>query len=83
MYCRGYASASSPGYDILLPLAQQAGEGSEETTSEPVGTDNSNQVTVNKPEVVTTNNGRSPRLNPATVAQNEAKLHTALFGQRP
>ena len=83
MYCRGYASASSPGYDILLPLAQQAGEGSEETTSEPTAIRNSNQVTANKPAVVTTNNGRSPRLNPATVAQNDAKLHTTLFGRRP
>ena len=83
MYCRGYASASSPGYDILLPLAQQAGKESEEATSEPVGMDNSNQVTANKPEVVTTNNGRSLRLNSAAAAQNDAKLHTALFGQRP
>ena len=82
MYCRGYSSASSPGYDILLPLAQQAGEGNEETTGEPPAIGNPNPVTANQP-AASTNNGRSPRLNPATVAQNDAKLHTALFGRRP
>ncbi|MBK8903478.1 MAG: hypothetical protein IPM53_20005 [Anaerolineaceae bacterium] len=83
MYCRGYASASSPGYDILLPLAKQANDQREETPSEPAANGSSNQVAANKPEVETTNNGRSPQLNPATIAQNDAKLHKALFGQRP
>ena len=72
MYCRGYAGASSPGYDILMPMAVQAGEleanaGSGQTTAD------SQAVT----------NGRSPQVNPAAVAQKDAKLHTALFGQRP
>jgi hypothetical protein len=82
VYCRGYASASSPGYDILLPPATQANDRSKSTPSVPAANGSPDQVTANKP-TVTTNNGRSPQLNPTTVAQTEAKLHTALFGQRP
>ena len=82
VYCRGYASASSPGYDILLPLATQANDRSEESPGEPAANDNPNQVAANK-SAVTTNNDCSPQLNPAVLAQNDAKLHTALFGQRP
>jgi hypothetical protein len=82
VYCRGYASASSPGYDILLPPTTQANDRSEETPSEPAANISPDQVTANK-QVALTNNGRSPQLNAAAVAQNEAKLHTALFGQRP
>ena len=83
VYCRGYASASSPGYDILLPLTTKADDQDGKATSEPSANGCQNQVTASKPEVVTTNNGRAPQLNPAAVAQNDAKLHTALFGQRP
>lgn len=82
VYCRGYASASSPGYDILLPQATQANDQSKATPSEPAANGSPIQVTASK-QVAMTNNGRSPQLNPAAVAQNEAKLHTALFGQRP
>ena len=82
VYCRGYAGASSPGYDILLPLTTQANDRSKATPGEPTANDSPNHVAANLP-AVTTNNGRAPQLNPAAVAQNEAKLHTALFGQRP
>jgi hypothetical protein len=82
VYCRGYASASSPGYDILLPPAKQVSGWSEATPSQPTANGSPNQVPANLP-TATANNGRSLQLNAAAVAQNEAKLHTALFGQRP
>jgi len=82
MYCRGYASASSPGYDILLPLANQAGDRSEETTSESSVKTSPNQAIANK-SAGTMVNGRSTQVTSAAVAQKDAALHTALFGQRP
>ena len=82
VYCRGYASTSSPGYDILLLPATQVSDRSKATPSKPAANGSLNQVAANKP-AATTNNGRSPRLNPAAVEQNDTKLHTALFGQRP
>lgn len=82
VYCRGYASASSPGYDILLPLATQASDRSEATPGKPVVNGGPNQKAANQP-AETTNNGRSPQANPAAVAPNNAARHTALFGQRP
>ena len=80
VYCRGYASASSPGYDILLPLAAQAGEQVEKSLGELPANAGSNQVLSNNPAVT---NGRSPQVNPAAVAQKDAAFHAALFGQRP
>ncbi|MAT97767.1 MAG: hypothetical protein CL608_11530 [Anaerolineaceae bacterium] len=82
VYCRGYASASSPGYEILLPPAQQANDRSKATPSEPAANSSPNQVAASK-QVAMTKNGRSPQLHPAAVAENDAKVHTALFGQRP
>ena len=80
MYCRGYASASSPGYDILMPMAVQAGEQGEKSLGELAAKAGSGQTTADSQAVT---NGRSPQVNPAAVAQKDAKLHTALFGQRP
>ena len=80
VYCRGYASASSPGYDILLPLPTQARDLNEAAPSEPAANTGPNQVMSNNLAVA---NGRSPQVNPAAVAQKDAAFHTALFGQRP
>ena len=80
LYCRGYASASSPGYDILLPLTTQAHDKNEPVPSEPAANAGPNEAMSNNAAVT---NGRFPQVNPAAVAQKDAAFHTALFGQRP
>ena len=75
LYCRGYASASSPGYDILLPLATHARD-----QNEPGANEGLNEAMSNNSAVT---NGRSPQVNPAAIARKDAAFHTALFGQRP
>lgn len=82
VYCRGYASASSPGYDILLPLTTQANDRSKATPGGPAVDGGPSQIAANQP-AVTTNNGRSPQANPAAAAPNDDARHTALLGQRP
>jgi hypothetical protein len=80
VYCRGYASASSPGYDILLPMAVQAGEQGKKSLGELAVNVGPGQAIADNPAVT---NGRSPQVNPAAIAQKDAAFHTALFGQRP
>ncbi len=77
VYCRGYAGASSPGYDILQPTAvsphtavRQAQASHEAIPEPPTGADSSQ-----KDNPI---NGRLVNQPP----QQEMALHTALFGQR-
>lgn len=85
VYCRGYASASSPGYDILLPVAEadNSQRSSEvETTgarSPKAGTDTPALVLPGMPPSGVPN-CRFPQVNPGQIAQRDAALHTALFG---
>ena len=87
VYCRGYASASSPGYDILMPMPAAA-NGQEASHASGSAKTGLNPDISGKPAAVVelaeaAGNGRKPQVPPAAVTQRDAALHTALFGQRP
>lgn len=92
VYCRGYAGASSPGYDILLPMAAPP-ETSDKPAAVPqlAGAKASNEPGSRQPAVPGTEsmndpaNGRSANRPPALeeAPPQDAALNTALFGQRP
>ncbi len=89
MYCRGYAGASSPGYDILLPIPAAANDQEASHASGPARAGSTPEVS-GKPAPAAAvepseaaGNGRRPQVPPAAVIQRDAALHTALFGQRP
>ena len=90
VYCRGYASASSPGYDLLLPTAvPPAGQGkpAAEQTVVPQenGQPNNPQPAPMDNPIHQSGNGRSANQPPSingTPPQQDAALNSALFGQR-
>ena len=72
VYCRGYASASSPGYDILVPLAAEANG-------------RLNDVQSGEPAQAGVKNGASGQPGVTAVpttpmAAKNAAIHSALFG---
>ena len=91
VYCRGYASASSLGYDLLLP-ATVPPAGPEMPAAEPTVVPQENSHHNNPQPAPQSNlvhgsgNGRSinqpPSIN-GTPPQQDAALNSALFGQRP
>ena len=90
MYCRGYAGASSPGYDLLLPTAVPPGSpdkpaAQQTAVSQANGHPNSQQPVPTGKPIHHSGNGRSTSQPPVTTAtpQQDAALNSALFGQRP
>ncbi|MCC6607887.1 MAG: hypothetical protein IT327_32075 [Anaerolineae bacterium] len=89
VYCRGYASASSPGYEILLPTAVPAEDAVQpDTNRPPAGDMPQSQPPTRRPATTTTQlagamtNGRAlPR--PQAAAVQKAGTTTARFTQRP
>lgn len=92
MYCRGYASASSPGYDLLLPTAVPP-ENPEKPAAaqQPVASKANGESPKQRPAsqgkpIHYSGNGRSadqPTMVAVTPPQQDAALNTVLFGQRP
>ncbi|MFZ1399233.1 MAG: hypothetical protein WAS33_20175 [Candidatus Promineifilaceae bacterium] len=90
MYCRGYAGASSPGYDVLLPLAVPP-ERADKPAAAQTAVANSNSRP-NSPGSTPqgksnhqSGNGRfatQPSVINGTSPQQDAALNSALFGQR-
>ena len=92
VYCRGYASASSPGYDILLPAAELSQSSEKPAAAQQTavthanGRPNIQQPTPKGKHANGSGNGRivyKPPAISATQPQQNAALNTALFGQRP
>ena len=92
VYCRGYAGASSPGYDLLLPTAEPPANPEKPATAQKPSmahTDRrqSNQRSAPQGKPVSgSGNGRSanqPTAINGTPPQQDAALNSALFGQRP
>jgi hypothetical protein len=92
VYCRGYASASSPGYDILLPAAELSQSSEKPAAAQQTavtstnGQPNIQQATPKGKHTNGSGNGRivyKPPAISATQPQQNAALNTALFGQRP
>ncbi|MCB8947938.1 MAG: hypothetical protein H6653_07970 [Ardenticatenaceae bacterium] len=89
VYCRGYASASSPGYDLLVPTAvPPSGPGKPAAEQTAVSTANGhshNQRSASQGTAHGSGNGRSTNQPPVTTTtpQQDAALNSALFGQRP
>lgn len=89
VYCRGYASASSPGYDILLPTAVPAEDAARPDTNRPPAVDMPiTQPLTIQPTTTTAQptgakaNGRTlPR--PQAAAVQKAGTTTTRFTQRP
>ena len=91
VYCRGYASASSPGYDLLLPTAVQPASAEKPAAQQTGGLqgnghpNNLQPATQGKP-IHHSGNGRAanqPVVTAVTPPQQDAALNSALFGQRP
>ena len=90
VYCRGYASASSPGYDLLVPTTVPP-SGPEKPAAEQTGVPqenghpNSQQPASQGKPMHHSGNGRSTNQPPVTTttSQQDAALNSALFGQRP
>ena len=91
VYCRGYASASSPGYDLLLPTAELPANPEKPATAQKPSlahTDrrqsNQQPAPQGKP-ISVSGNGRSTNQPPVTTTtpQQDVALNSALFGQRP
>ena len=90
MYCRGYAGASSPGYDLLLltavpPESPEKPAAQQTAVSQANGHPNSQQPVPTGKPIHHSGNGRSPNQPPMTTAAppQDAALNSALFGQRP
>ncbi|MCB8973857.1 MAG: hypothetical protein H6654_09885 [Ardenticatenaceae bacterium] len=90
MYCRGYAGASSPGYDLLLPTAvppesPEKPAAQHTAVSKANGHPNNQQTPTTGKPIHHSGYGRSPNQPPMTTAapQQDAALNSALFGQRP
>lgn len=89
VYCRGYASASSPGYDILLPTAVPAEDAVQPDANRPPAGDMSNAQPPTRqlaskssqPTGAVVNGRALPR--PQTAAVQKAGTTTTRFTQRP
>jgi len=87
VYCRGYASASSPGYDILLPLAGKVnGRLDDGQSGEPAQAGVKNGVSVQPGPAtpgrgqVPEGNGRLPQVPATPITAKDAAIHSVLFG---
>ena len=91
VYCRGYAGASSPGYDLLLPTAVPPESPKKPAVQQTAVANTSSQSNSPRPvpqgpQINGSGNGRSanqPPVTTVTAPQQDAALNTALFGQRP
>ena len=92
MYCRGYAGASSPGYDLLLPTAvppensEKIAAAQQTVVSTANGQSHKPRTALKSQPVHSSGNGRSadqPTMPAVTRSQQDAALNTVLFGQRP
>jgi len=89
VYCRGYASASSPGYDILLPTAVHAEDAVQPDATQPPAGDmlraqpptRQPTTTTAQPTGAMTNGRARPRAQAAT--GQKAAARTTHIAQRP